>query len=182
MRRLLLTTAMLLPLPVFAQDVALILGNERYGHFVTDGTRTWLLTAEATEPDLFTVDTVGVSLDSVLRILSARQGKAVLVLGVAQDDGLDMTDSALRAGLGTFNLPNGVTVIETTPTLAASVLAGPLTDPEAVIGETLAANPRLDIQGFLPPDWVLMPGEVIVDAADEDTGPSVAKRPLRKRG
>ncbi len=234
MRRLLLTTAMLLPLPVFAQDVALILGNERYeqldrvsraddvlqatsrlealgfdvfgrangrvdaakdlaaafqaglagadrlvvalsGHFVTDGTRTWLLTAEATEPDLFTVDTVGVSLDSVLRILSARQGKAVLVLGVAQDDGLDMTDSALRAGLGTFNLPNGVTVIETTPTLAASVLAGPLTDPEAVIGETLAANPRLDIQGFLPPDWVLMPGEVIVDEADEDTGPSVAE-------
>lgn len=118
MRQLLLTTALLLPLPSFAQDVALIFGNERYeqldrvnraddilqatsrlealgfevfgrangrietakdlaaafqaglesadrlvvamsGHFVTDGTRTWLLTAEATTPDLFTVDDVG---------------------------------------------------------------------------------------------------------------------------
>lgn len=234
MRRLLLTTALLLPLPAFAQDVALILGNERYeqldrvnraddilqatsrlealgfdvfgrangrietakdlaaafqaglegadrlvvamsGHFVTDGTRTWLLTSEATTPDLFTVDDVGVSLDSVLRILAARQGKAVLLLGLADEEDLDMTGSALRAGVGALAVPTGVTVIRTNPITAANVLNGPLTEPEAVIGRRFATNPRLSVEGFLPLDWVLMPGEVIVDQPDEDTGPTEAE-------
>ena len=234
MRQLLLTTALLLPLPSFAQDVALILGNERYeqldrvnraddilqatsrlealgfevfgrangrietakdlaaafqaglesadrlvvamsGHFVTDGTRTWLLTAEATTPDLFTVDDVGVSLDSVLRILSARQGKAVLLLGLADEEDLDMTGSALRAGVGAMAVPTGVTVIRTNPITAANVLNGPLTEPEAVIGRRFATNPRLTVEGFLPLDWVLMPGEVIVDQPDEDAGPTEAE-------
>lgn len=234
MRQLLLTTALLLPLPSFAQDVALILGNERYeqldrvnraddilqatsrlealgfevfgrangrietakdlaaafqaglesadrlvvamsGHFVTDGTRTWLLTAEATTPDLFTVDDVGVSLDSVLRILSARQGKAVLLLGLADEEDLDMTGSALRAGVGAMAVPTGLTVIRTNPITAANVLNGPLTEPEAVIGRRFATNPRLTVEGFLPLDWVLMPGEVIVDQPDEDAGPTEAE-------
>jgi hypothetical protein len=163
MRRLLMTTALVLPLPVLAQDAALVLGNERYeqldrvnradgvlravdrlealgfdvfsrangrvdaikdlaaafqvqsddadrlvvalsGHFVTDGTRTWLLSAESTEPDLFTVDDSGLSLDSVLRILALRPGKAVLLLGAADPDDLDMEDSGLRAGVGTMEI------------------------------------------------------------------------------
>ncbi len=221
MRRLLLSTAFVLPLPALAQDAALILGNERYeqldrvnraddvlggvdrlealgfdvssrangridavkdlaaafqtqvsdadrlvvslsGHFVTDGTRTWLLTAEATEPDLFTVDDVGLSLDSVLRILATRPGKAVLLLGAADPDDLDMEASGLTAGVGRMDIPQGVTLIRTGPLMAANVLTGFLTEPDAVIGQRLLINPSLFIEGYLPPDWQLM-GSIVDD-------------------
>ena len=86
-----------------------------------------------------------------------------------------MTGSALRAGVGAMAVPTGVTVIRTNPITAANVLNGPLTEPEAVIGRRFATNPRLTVEGFLPLDWVLMPGEVIVDQPDEDAGPTEAE-------
>jgi len=237
LRRLLLSTAIMLPLPALAQDAALLLGNERYeqlnrvnraddvlgavdrlqalgfvvssrangrvdvvkdlaaefqaqlddadrlvvalsGHFVTDGTRTWLLTAEATEPDLFTVDDAALSLDSVLRVLATRPGKAVLVLGAADPDDLDMDDSGLRAGVGDVVVPQGVTLIRTSPSMAANVLNGVLTDPEAVIGLQLLNNPSLSIEGYLPADWVLMPAAadvVVSEVPIEPAGPTDAE-------
>lgn len=222
MRALLLTTALMLPLPVFAQDVALVLGMERYeqldrvnraddlqnatdrfealgfdvfsrangrvlaakdlaaafqagvqdadrlvvalsGHFVTDGARTWLLTSEAADPDLFSVDDAGLSLDSVLQVLGARPGQAVMMLGAADPDDLDMEDSGLSSGIGALDIPQGVTLIRTTPQVAATVLSNELTKPEALIGQRLRANPSLFVDGYLPADWVLMPSEVIVE-------------------
>ncbi|AGI69946.1 hypothetical protein OAN307_c45960 [Octadecabacter antarcticus 307] len=230
-RRLLMSTVFVLPLPVLAQDAALVLGNERYerldrvnraddvlgavdrlealgfdvfgrangrvdavsdlaaafqaqlddadrllvalsGHFVTDGTRTWLLTAESTEPDLFTVDGAGLSLDSVLRILAQRPGKAVLLLGAADPDDLDMGDSRLRAGVGDMEIPQGVTLIRTSPSMAATVLSGVLTEPEAEIGRSLASNSALSLDGYFPIDWQLMPGVVIVEPILPTTGPT----------
>lgn len=145
------------------------------GHFVTDGTRTWLLTAEATEPDLFTVDQAALSLDSVLRILATRPGKAVLLLGAADPDDLDMNDGGLRAGVGDMAVPQGVTVLQTTPAIAASTLSGVLTEPEATIGLQLAMNPSIFTSGYLPQDWVLMPAEVEGTPSDPTpTGPSEA--------
>ena len=222
MRALLLTTALMLPLPVFAQDVALVLGMERYeqldrvnraddllnatdrfealgfdvfsrangrvlaakdlaaafqagaqdadrlvvalsGHFVTDGARTWLLTSEAADPDLFSVDDAGLSLDSVLQVLGARPGQAVMMLGAADPDDLDMEDSGLSSGIGAVDIPQGVTLIRTTPQVAATVLLNELTEPEALVGQRLRANPSLFVDGYLPADWVLMPSEVIVE-------------------
>lgn len=222
MRALLLTTALMLPRPVFAQDVALVLGMERYeqldrvnraddllnatdrfealgfdvfsrangrvlaakdlaaafqagaqdadrlvvalsGHFVTDGARTWLLTSEAADPDLFSVDDAGLSLDSVLQVLGARPGQAVMMLGAADPDDLDMEDSGLSSGIGAVDIPQGVTLIRTTPQVAATVLSNELTEPEALIGQRLRANPSLFVDGYLPADWVLMPSEVIVE-------------------
>lgn len=222
MRALLLTTALMLPLPVFAQDVALVLGMERYeqldrvnraddllnatdrfealgfdvfsrangrvlaakdlaaafqagaqdadrlvvalsGHFVTDGARTWLLTSEAADPDLFSVDDAGLSLDSVLQVLGARPGQAVMILGAADPDDLDMEDSGLSSGIGALDIPQGVTLIRTTPQVAATVLSNELTEPEALIGQRLRANPSLFVDGYLPADWVLMPSQVIVE-------------------
>lgn len=231
MRHLLITTALALPIPLWAQDVALVLGQERYeqldrvrgaddvltadarlealgfevfgrangrvdvvremattfqaqaadadrlvvalsGHFVNDGTRSWLLTAEAGEPDLFTVDQAALSLDSVLQILATRQGKAVLLLGQADIDDLDLAGSRLSSGVAPFSIPQGVTVIRTSPSVAATTLSGVLTNPEAVIGQRIAANAALEVTGFLPRDWVLMPGEVLLDEPIEPTDPS----------
>lgn len=242
MRHLLLTIALLLPLPAFAQDVALVLGAERYeqldrvrraddvvganarlealgfevfsranprfatardlasafqdgagqadrlvvalsGHFVTDGTRTWLLTAEADAPDLFTVQDMGLSLDSVLQVLAARPGKAVLLLGTADADDLDLRGSGLQAGVGELNVPQGVTVLRAAPSMAATVLSGPLTEPEAEIGRRLLINGSVISDGYLPLDWVLMPAEADVQTPEPvaepepqpDTGPTTAQ-------
>ncbi|AKS47508.1 Putative peptidoglycan binding domain-containing protein [Octadecabacter temperatus] len=143
------------------------------GHFVTDGTRTWLLTAEAIEPELFTIDGTALSLDSVLRILAARPGKAVLLMGAADPDDLDMDDSGLMAGVGDMDIPQGVTVLQTTPSIAASTMSGVLTEPEATIGQQIAANSSIISRGYLPRDWVLMPGEVVVDTpTPTPSGPS----------
>lgn len=136
------------------------------GHFVTDGARTWVLTSEADSPDLFTVNNAALSLDSILALLATRPGKAVLLLGAGDADDLDMSDSGLQAGLGRFDIPQGVTVIRTTPSMAASVLSGAMTDPEAVLGVQLATNPSLIIDGYFPADWVLMPAAASVDVPD----------------
>ena len=240
MRHLLLTTALMLPLPAWAQDVALVLGAERYeqldrvrrgddvlaanarlealgfdvfsranpriaaahdlaaafqdgasdadrlvvalsGHFVTDGARTWLLTAEADAPDLFTVPQMGLSLDSVMQILASRPGKAVLLLGTADPDDLDLRGSGLQAGVGALDVPQGVTLLRTSPAMAASTLQGPLTEPEAEIGQRILINPSVISDGYLPLDWTLMPAEIEVVTPDPvadpapDSGPTAAE-------
>ncbi|SLN36328.1 peptidoglycan-binding domain-containing protein [Pseudooctadecabacter jejudonensis] len=225
MRHLLISGLMILPLSVMAQDMALVLGQERYedldrvrgadnilaaqdrlerlgfevlarangradvvrdlavafragaadadrlvvslsGHFVTDGSRTWLLTAEAGALDLFTVQTTSVSVDSILQVLASKPGQAVLLLGQGDGDDLDLDGTGLRAGVGAADIPQGVTVISTDPGTAADTLSGLLTTPEAVIGARLASNRELDVSGYLPMDWTLMPSEVIVDEAE----------------
>ena len=234
MRRLLLTTALMMTaLPAFAQDQALVLGNERYerldrvtraddvldavdrletlgfvvhsrangrvdaakdlaaafqagldgadrlvvalsGHFVTDGQRTWLLTAEAAAPDLFTVDDVGLSVDSLLQVLAERQGKAVLLLGVADRGGPDLDGGLLRAGIAELDVPQGVAVLRATPAVAGTVLGGVLTEPEAEIGARLLADNALRAEGFIPSDWVLMSSEVVVEIPPVVSGPTPA--------
>jgi len=226
MRHLLITTALLMPASLWAQDMALLLGQERYeqldrvrgaddiaraiprlevlgfevlsrtngrdpvvrdlaaafqtqstaadrlvvglsGHFVTDGTRNWLLTAEAETPDMFDVDAAALSLESVLSVLATKPGKAVLLLGQADPRDLDMSSSSLSAGLSDLRVPQGVTVLRTNPAEAARILAGPLTQPEGVIGTQLLNRDDLATDGFLPADWALMPSEVIVDPVSE---------------
>ncbi len=231
MRHLLLTTALILPLPAFAQDTALILGNARYeqldrvvraddllgavdrleslgfvvhsrangrvdtakdlaaafqaglegadrlvvalsGHFVTDGHRTWLLTAEAAGVDLFTVDTQGLSVDSVLRLLAERPGKAVLLLGAGDARNLDLGESGLQEGIAELQVPQGVTVLQGTPTVAGRLLGGLLTEPEAEIGARLLADGSVTANGFLPRDWVLMPSEIVIEQATAPVVPT----------
>ncbi|PVA07876.1 peptidoglycan-binding domain-containing protein [Thalassorhabdomicrobium marinisediminis] len=238
MRRLLLTTTLLLtglaPLPALADDVALLLGAERYdrldrvrradnllqaserlerlgfevlgranpkagaatdlarafqdqaaeaerlvvamsGHFVTDGTRTWLLTAEARTPDLFSVQGQALSLDSVLQVLATRPGQAVLLLGEGDRRSLDLGGSALRPGVGALEIPQGVTVIRATPSNAAALLAGVLTEPAAELGSGLRDREGVTVEGFLPADWVLMPAEE--DANEAPQGGLFSPRP-----
>ena len=86
-----------------------------------------------------------------------------MMLGAADPDDLDMEDSGLSSGIGALDIPQGVTLIRTTPQVAATVLSNELTEPEALIGQRLRANPSLFVDGYLPADWVLMPSEVIVE-------------------
>ncbi|MEL6958592.1 MAG: peptidoglycan-binding domain-containing protein [Pseudomonadota bacterium] len=144
------------------------------GHFVTDGDRTWLLTPEADTVDLFTVQSASVSVDALMQILAERPGQAVLVLGVADPDDLDLDGSFLRAGVGTLDIPQGVTVMQGPPRNAAALMSGILTEPDAVIGQRLRDHPTMAEAGYLPRDWRLMPPEIIVDDTDQIDGPSDA--------
>ena len=177
----------LLPVPALAQDVALILGQNRYdafgraagagqvpraaddlralgfdvtastngraantvatlndfadraaeaerivivlaGRFVTDGQRSWLLLADADYPTLFGMGEAAVPIETMLNILRQRPGQAVLVLGHDRsDDG--SFGPYLRAGIGSLDIPQGVTVVSGAIGRASDFVRDRLTRP-----------------------------------------------------
>lgn len=149
------------------------------GHFVTDGRRSWLLTAEAQAASVFQVEEAAISIESLLHVLSNHPGRAVLLLGVASDVEAVAEGGGLRPGLGALDVPQGVTVLHTTPRRAAALLNTDLTEPNAQIGARLLSDPALTVMGYLPSDWVLMPGEVLLDGPEanivQGRGPSEAE-------
>lgn len=136
------------------------------GRFVSDGSRTWLLTADAASPSLLSLGDRAVSVDSVLHILARAQGRAVLLIGAEADDGTEIDDTYLAAGIGTLDIPQGVSVLRAAPADAAAFLAEELSAPEADLAVLIAANPRVQAAGFVPATWVLMPAEITVEPAD----------------
>lgn len=136
------------------------------GRFVSDGGRTWLLTADADTPSLLSLGDRAVSVDSVLHILARAQGRAVLLIGAEADDGTEIDDTYLAAGIGTLDIPQGVSVLRAAPADAAAFLAEELSAPEADLAVLIAANPRVQAAGFVPATWVLMPAEITVEPAD----------------
>ncbi|MBI1416941.1 MAG: peptidoglycan-binding protein [Limimaricola sp.] len=130
------------------------------GHFVTDGTRTWLLTSDATDPALLTLGATAVSVESVLRVLAEAPGEALLVLGA--DSGADGPRGAfLHDGIGTLDIPQGVTVVSGEPRDVADFVTGPMLQPGADIAQLVAGNRRLSASGFLPHQFVFMPPDIV---------------------
>lgn len=192
MRRLLLTTALtIMAMPVFAEDVALILGVERYrnldrfvggaavagaapeleaagyavdaisnqsaaemrkllnqfqarsadaerlvvamsGRFATDGSRTWLLSANAPEPTLFDIEQEGLSVESVLQVLATVPGQSVLLLAYDPSD-TESYGPSMRIGLGDLDIPQGVTVIVGDPRQVRDLIEDTIVVPGAEI-------------------------------------------------
>ncbi|MBB5721077.1 peptidoglycan hydrolase-like protein with peptidoglycan-binding domain [Loktanella ponticola] len=127
------------------------------GAFVTDGGRTWLLPVDATDPILFGL--VGaVSLESVMRTMAATPGQSLLVLG-ADRSANDRYGPYMRDGIGTLDIPNGLTVITATADGAAELLQD-LAEPGADVMALVRANSRLSAQGFVPDSLVLVPEDV----------------------
>ncbi len=218
----------LLPVPALAQDVALILGQNRYdafgraagagqvpraaddlralgfdvtastngraantvatlndfadraaeaerivivlaGRFVTDGQRSWLLLADADYPTLFGMGEAAVPIETMLNILRQRPGQAVLVLGHDRsDDG--SFGPYLRAGIGSLDIPQGVTVVSGAIGRASDFVRDRLTRP----GEDLidaAKDLSLTVSGFAPAALVLMP-DAQVDVVVPDLPPA----------
>ncbi|WP_373355450.1 peptidoglycan-binding protein [Pseudoroseicyclus sp. CXY001] len=127
------------------------------GRFVTDGTRSWLLTAEADDVSLMNVGQQSVSVDSLLQILAERPGHAILFLGAAGDG--SEVDDWLRDGLGPIEAPQGVTVVTGPPNVVADLVAGPVLEPEADILAPLRRERRLELYGYLPRSFEFMPEE-----------------------
>jgi hypothetical protein len=119
------------------------------GHFVTDGTRTWYLTREASEPRLMGLGGTARALpvESVLQVMARLPSRAVLLMGVAEPEEAVVYDPWLRAGLGDLDVPQGVTVLTGTPGEAANFLADELSMPRGDLSRLVAENGRIDAEG-----------------------------------
>ncbi len=127
------------------------------GRFVTDGERTWFLTAEAREPGLLRLGAAAVSVESVLRVLADAPGQAVLLLAAEGDE--DTLGPWLREGIGDLEIPQGVTVLRGTPRYVADFLEDELATPGGDLAALVADNRRITAQGFLPDRFAFMPAE-----------------------
>lgn len=131
------------------------------GRFATDGGRTWYLTGDTPVPGLLTLNETAVSVESVLRILGAAQGRAVLLLGRDSDPEARF-DPWLVEGIGALDIPQGVTVIQGQPQVIADLMRQGLSQPEADLAALLARNDRVIVQGFLPAGFTFMPPPPVV--------------------
>lgn len=136
------------------------------GHFAHDGGRTWFLPVDAPTPSFFALGGA-VSLESVLQVMSGAPGQSILVLGYdrAEDDAYDRF---LREGIGSLDVPQGVTVVVGEPSAANDFLRG-LDAPGANIAAVISGNRGLRGQGYLPESLILLPAAETV--ADGNTSP-----------
>jgi hypothetical protein len=140
------------------------------GHFVTDGRRSWLLTAEAPSPTLFGLRGQALSVDSLLQVLAARPGQTVLLLAPGDARNLDIAGPVLRAGPGDLDIPQGVTVLRGTPRDIADFMQEDLVAPATDLAAAIEDRPDLVARGFLMPGWSLMPAAA--EAAPDTQGRS----------
>ena len=126
------------------------------GRFVTDGGRTWYLTADATAPTLFNMGPTALSVESLLQVLGRAPGRAVLLLGV-DPSGDAVFDAFLREGVGRMNAPQGVTILRGTPGDVAAFMTDDLPTARADLAKLVADNGTLTVQGFLPQGLIFMP-------------------------
>ncbi len=128
------------------------------GRFATDGERTWFMASNATKPDLFSVSLQSLSIETVMDILAQAPGQAVLVL--AEDSGgNDVYDGALRAGIGSLEIPQGVTVVKGQPAAALSLLQDTIAMPDADLIRPVRQNRRLRADGYVPQRLVMTRAE-----------------------
>ena len=141
------------------------------GRVVHAAQGAWLLGTEAQVPNLATLDSHGVRLETVMAMAGARQGGAVVVIA---DMGLaEPLPAGLQAGVPAgLTVPQGVSVVHGAPSAVGAFLRD-LMRPGTTVGGALNARPQLAIQGFNPPYAPFLPAAftppVDLDAQAWDT-------------
>ena len=119
------------------------------GRFVTDGDRTWYLTTQAERPSYLTLDETAVSVDSIMQAMSRSPGSALLFLAYdASED--EVFDPWLAEGVGTLDIPQGVTVLFGGPRAVARFMEDELVEPGGDLARLVAANENISAAGYLP--------------------------------
>ncbi|KJZ21258.1 peptidoglycan-binding protein [Loktanella sp. S4079] len=149
------TAAELIPLlNQFAQEAQsaerLIVGLS--GRFVTDGASSWFLAADSDSPAPFNAQAV--SLDSILTVLGAAPGQAILVLGYDLN-AQDQFDAYLREGIGQLDIPQGVTVVHGAPNTVDDLIPDAVAQPGTNLMQLLRDNRRLTVEGYQPDQLIL---------------------------
>lgn len=125
------------------------------GRFVTDGVRSWYLASDAPPPGPFGLDHA-LSVETMLAVLARAPGQAVLVLGFEAERQAPF-DSYLREGLGTLDIPQGVTVITGAPDRIDQVLTAAIAAPGVNVAGFVRENRRLRLLGYQPRSLVMQP-------------------------
>ncbi|AEM41737.1 peptidoglycan-binding domain-containing protein [Ketogulonicigenium vulgare] len=143
------------------------------GRFVTDGSRTWFLTAEAGTPSLLGLGDTALSLESLLEVMAARQGRALLVLAPEAQGGA--IDPYLYEGIGALDIPQGVSVVTGDPSAVAGFATEDLTQPGGDLLQLANRRGGLGWQGFVPRSgFVLMPLEAVPAGPPQPTAEQTA--------
>lgn len=143
------------------------------GRFATDGARTWLLSANATEPTLFDVEQEGLSVESVLQVLATVPGQSVLLLAYDPSD-TESYGPLMRIGLGAFEVPQGVTVITGDPRQVRNLIEDTIVVPDAEIVSAVEDDRNMALFGYRPKSLVLQAGGEIADI--KPTAPYIVDR------
>ncbi|MDO6730209.1 peptidoglycan-binding domain-containing protein [Marinovum sp. 2_MG-2023] len=115
------------------------------GHFVSSASDAWLLATRATDPNLLSAPTQGLSLRALAEIAGASAaGRAVMLVG--RSSTLRSPDNGLRSGTQGLDLPQGVTLAAGSYNqINQAIFTGLLRD-----GESLnAALSQMSARGFL---------------------------------
>ncbi len=130
------------------------------GRFVTDGTRSWILSVNAPVPTLFGLEPEAVSIESILQVLAKTPGKAVLMLAVDKR-ATDEFGPILRQGIGALDIPQGVTVIQGDPRSLNRLIADAVITPQTDIMSAVAGSRHLEIAGFQPKTLVMQTADIL---------------------
>ncbi|MCL7464183.1 peptidoglycan-binding protein [Phaeovulum sp. NW3] len=126
------------------------------GHFRHSDRETWFLPVDAETGDFNEAVTRGLPLSAVLTVLARHPGQAVLLLGAdAVRDAPRAAGGYLFEGVGSIDIPQGVTVLTGAPAAVGDYLGGDLLRPGTAI-DTAAARADLRAAGFLPKGHVLI--------------------------
>ena len=145
------------------------------GRFVTDGTRSWLLSATAPAPTLFGLEQEGLSVESVLKVMSSVPGKSILLLAYEKND-KDAYDPLIREGIGKLDIPQGVTVVMGDPRNVTRLIEDTIVSPNAEVVEAVASNRNIFLFGYRPQSLIMQSTAVQQPANENTPGPYIVDR------
>ena len=144
------------------EDGAIVLLSGRFVHSSTD---TYFLATGARTDSLEAARREGIPISTVLAVLSAIPGKAVLALG--HGEGFEPRSNLLSPGPGPIDAPQGVTVL-TGPTADIVAAVSAIARGEAVLDADALAGSDVVASGFLPAGSVIAFGETVAAAPASD--------------
>ncbi|MEP0562946.1 MAG: peptidoglycan-binding domain-containing protein, partial [Paracoccaceae bacterium] len=117
------------------------------GHFVHSSTETYFLATDSDTGPLAGIAGQALPVSTIMGWLSERPGNAILVL--ASSDGERAISPFLNEGIGTLDIPQGVTVVSTGPRPAANLIGRVLAEPGRAFVK-IARDHGMDVFGFAP--------------------------------
>ncbi|PJI86166.1 putative peptidoglycan binding protein [Yoonia maricola] len=133
------------------------------GRFVTDGTRSWFLAADADRPSPFGLDDA-VSVEMIMQVMARVPGQAILILGY-DEDADDAIGPYLREGVGTLAVPQGVTVLYGAPNQTDDVVQDAVIQPDGDVMAFVRNNRRLTAVGYVPQSLIMQSADAAAPAA-----------------
>lgn len=137
------------------------------GRFVSHGGLSWFLGRDAGPQDLGSVSGAGIPVQLLMDIAATSPARAVILLA-PEDQGIAL-GAGLENGLGTLEVPEGVTLATGHPASVARFLRSGLLAPGRPLRDVLAAAPDLTVVALADPfaPFILAPVVTPVVPADE---------------